>query len=141
MNAEQDLRSGFNTVMKSSENTDFLSVISKSDNAIQFATNEVHKYNELSLQAQSQIGKELVVDNSNLRLGMQIMADVMRDLEFESDEVKLKLQATEEKLGRKLTVEELDEYRNLRKLTLSTSEMVNKRLLQKCKAKLQPKYK
>ena len=42
---------------------------------------------------------------------------------------------------RKLTAEELDEYRNLNKLTLTTSEMVNKRLLQKCKAKLQPKYK
>ena len=113
-------------------------MISKSDNAVQLATNEIRKYSELSLQAQSQIGRELVVDNSNLRMGMQIMADVMRDLEIEADEVKLKLQATEERLGRKLTTKELDEYRNSRKLTLTTSEMVNKRLLQKCKAKLLP---
>ena len=69
------------------------------------------------------------------------MADVMRDIEIEWDEVKLKLQTTEAILGRKLTAEELDEYRNLIKLTLSTSEMVNKKLSQKCKAKLQPKYK
>ena len=113
-------------------------MISKSDNAVQLATNEVRKYTELSLQAQSQIGRELVVDNSNLRMGMQIMADVMRELEVETDEVKLKLQATEERLGRKLLAKELDEYRNSRKLTLTTSEMVNKRLLQKCKAKLLP---
>ena len=91
-------------------------MISKSDNATQLATNKVHKYTELSLHAQSQIGRELVVDNLNLRLGMQIMADVMRDIEIESDKVKLKLQATEAKLGRKLTVEELDEYRNLKNL-------------------------
>ena len=117
--------------------TDFIIAVSQTDEAMQLAASEVRKYDGYSLTAKAQIGRELAVENSNLRKGIQVMSDVMRDLEYEIENGKIKLQATKSKLGKKLSNDEIEQFRRERQITLSTSEMLNRRLLDKCNTKLQ----
>ena len=65
----------------------------------------------------------------------------MRDNEKENEELKVTLEATEHKLGCRLTAKEIADYRSSRHILLSTTLQTNQKLLNKCKSKLQLKLK
>ena len=72
---------------------------------------------------------------------MDIMSDVMSDNKNENEELKVTLEATEHKLGFPLTAKELADYINSRQISLLTTLQINKKLLNKCKSKLQLRLK
>ena len=53
----------------------------------------------------------------------------MRDNEKENEDLKVTLEATEQKLGCTLTAKELADYRNSRQISLSTTLQTNQKLL------------
>ena len=67
---------------------------------------------------------------------MHVISDVMHDNETENNKLTTTLEATEHKLGGLLTSKKLADYRNSRKISLSTSPQTNQKLLNKCKSKL-----
>ena len=121
--------------------TDFLALVTNTEEVSQLAATALGKYDSHTVIAQSQLVRELVVENSKLIVKMDIMTDVMRDNETENEDLKITLEATEHKLGCPLNAKELADYRSSRHILLSTTLQTNQKLLNKCKSKLQLKLK
>lgn len=73
-------------------------------------TGNIRKYDQLSLADQAALGKQLVVSDAQKTRGMEVMRDVTRNMEIE-------INAYQQKLGRKLTDEELSNYLSGQKLS------------------------
>ena len=121
--------------------TDFLALVTNTEEVSQLAATALGKYDSHTVIAQSQLERELVIENAKLIVAMDIMSDVMRDNEKENEDLKVTLEATEHKLGCPLTAKELADYRNSRQISLSTTLHKNLKLLSKCKSKLQLRLK
>ena len=121
--------------------TDFLALVTNPEDVSQLAATALEKYDSHTVIAQSQLGRELVIENSKLIVDMDIMSDVMRDNKKGNKDLKVTLEATEHKLGCPLTAKELVDYRSSRQILLSTTLQTNQKLLNKCKSKLQLKLK
>lgn len=111
---------------------DFLAIFSNLDNVYKLATSELNKYNYLDIIAQAQIGIKVIVKNSQFRVAMDVMSEVMRDSEKEAEQLKIQLIGTKAKLGRPLTNKELAEFKKSRQISLMTTEQANQKLLKKC---------
>ena len=90
--------------------TYFLTLVTNTEEVSQLATTALGKYDSHTVIAQSQLGKELVVENAKLVVAMDIMSDVMIDNEQENEELKVTLEASEQRLGCALTPKEHANY-------------------------------
>lgn len=114
--------------------TDVLVLISTSEDVCNLATTDFNKYDSHTEVAQSQLGKKFIVENLKLIVAIYKMSDVMTDNERENELLQITLEATESKLGGPITLNELADYRNTRKILLSISAQTNNKFLNKCKS-------
>ena len=120
--------------------TDFLAIVTNTDEVSQLAATALGKYDSHTKLAQSKLGRELLVVNANLIVAMKIMSKVIRDNE-KNEDLKVTLEATEHKPGCPLSAKGLADYRNSQQISLSTTLPINKKLLSTCKSKLQLRLK
>ena len=72
--------------------TDFLALVTNTEEVFQLAATTLGKYDLHTVLAQSQLGRELVVENAKLIVAMDIMSDVMRDNKTENEDLKVTLE-------------------------------------------------
>lgn len=103
-----------------------LEIISNSNETKQLIMENVKKYDQLSLADQGVLGRQVVVCDTQKTKLLEVFRDNMRNMQIE-------LNAYEQKLGRKLTDEELSNYLSGQKLSTVVDD-VDLKLLKRIEA-------